>query len=157
MLENTLSIQPHCQMHRHDQRPVTRSFDAFFDLRLNKRLNKKTRLLIWDAIAPIMTSPWCVTAIAKYDINHILIPQKIWRQQSCWWPLTFLIKNLTRVSQTIEVQWQFNLGVIMIIDRVPPWPQYTSLCEYYRLSIYRCIMLHDIAHSTTASNVHLRY
>ena len=32
------------------QRPVTRSFDVFFDLRLNKRL-------IWDAIAPIVTSP----------------------------------------------------------------------------------------------------
>ena len=34
------------------QRPVTRSFDVFFDLRLNKRL----RLVIWDTIAPIMTS-----------------------------------------------------------------------------------------------------
>ena len=33
------------------QRPVTRSFDVFFDLRLNKRL----RLVIRDAIAPIMT------------------------------------------------------------------------------------------------------
>ena len=34
------------------QRPVTRSFDVFFDLRLNKRL----RLVILDANAPIMTS-----------------------------------------------------------------------------------------------------
>ena len=32
------------------QRPVTRSFYVFFDLRLNKRL------VIWDAIVPIMTS-----------------------------------------------------------------------------------------------------
>ena len=43
------------------QRPVTRSFDIFFDLRLNKRL----RLLIWDAIVAIMTSSngsiFCVT------------------------------------------------------------------------------------------------
>ena len=31
------------------QRPVTQSFDVFFDLRL-------LRLVIWDAIAPIMTS-----------------------------------------------------------------------------------------------------
>ena len=30
------------------QRPMTRRFDVFFDLRLNE-------LLIWDAIAPIMT------------------------------------------------------------------------------------------------------
>ena len=34
------------------QRPVTRSFDVFFDLRPNKRL----RLVIWDAIVLIMTS-----------------------------------------------------------------------------------------------------
>ena len=39
------------------QRPVTRSFDVFFELRLNKRLSKLARLVIWDAIAPIMTSP----------------------------------------------------------------------------------------------------
>ena len=35
------------------QRPVTWTFDVFFDLRLNKRL---VRLVIWDAIAPIVTS-----------------------------------------------------------------------------------------------------
>ena len=39
-------------------RPVTRSFDIFIDLRLNKQLHEKTivRLVIWDAIALIMTS-----------------------------------------------------------------------------------------------------
>ena len=35
------------------QRPVTLSFDVFFDLRLDKRL---VRLVIWDAIVSIMTS-----------------------------------------------------------------------------------------------------
>ena len=40
------------------QRPVTRSFGVFFDLRLNKRLSKQSwsMLVIWDAIAVIMTS-----------------------------------------------------------------------------------------------------
>ena len=38
------------------QRPVTRSFDVFFDLRLNKRLSKTVGLVIWDAIVVIMTS-----------------------------------------------------------------------------------------------------
>ena len=38
------------------QRPVTRSFDVFFDLRLNKRFSTLVRLVICDAIAPIMTS-----------------------------------------------------------------------------------------------------
>ena len=37
------------------QRPVM--FDVFFDLRLKKTVEKTTvRLVIWDAIAPIMTS-----------------------------------------------------------------------------------------------------
>ena len=40
------------------QRPVTRSFDVFFDLRLNKWLSKQSwvRLVIWDAIVLIMMS-----------------------------------------------------------------------------------------------------
>ena len=43
--------------HLASQRPVTGSFDVFFDLRLNRRLSKTTvRLVIWDTIAPIMTS-----------------------------------------------------------------------------------------------------
>ena len=39
-------------------RPVTQSFDVFFDMRLNKQLSKQwwVSLVIWDAIAPIMTS-----------------------------------------------------------------------------------------------------
>ena len=41
------------------QRPVTRSFDVFFDLRLDKRLSGDLRLVIWDAVAFIMTSLYC--------------------------------------------------------------------------------------------------
>ena len=37
------------------QRLVTRNFDVLFDLRLNKWLSKQW-LVIWDAIATIMTS-----------------------------------------------------------------------------------------------------
>ena len=38
------------------QRPVRRSFDVFFDLRLNKRLSKQSRMVIWNAIVLVMTS-----------------------------------------------------------------------------------------------------
>ena len=38
------------------QRAVMRSFDVFFDLRSNKLLSKIGRLVIWDAIGPIMMS-----------------------------------------------------------------------------------------------------
>ena len=39
------------------QRPVTRSFDVFFDLRLEETVEQTiVRLVILDAFAPIMTS-----------------------------------------------------------------------------------------------------
>ena len=39
------------------QRPVTQSFDVFFDLRLDQRLSKPlVRLVIWDDTVPILTS-----------------------------------------------------------------------------------------------------
>ena len=43
------------------QRPVTRRFDVFFDLGVNKRLSKQPamRLVIWDASELIMTSLQC--------------------------------------------------------------------------------------------------
>ena len=39
------------------QRPVTRSFEVFFDMRLNQRQTIETPV-IWDAIALIMTPLW---------------------------------------------------------------------------------------------------
>ena len=39
------------------QRSVTRSFDVFFDLHVNKQLSKQIpRLVIWDAIGLIVTA-----------------------------------------------------------------------------------------------------
>ena len=38
------------------KKPVARGFDVFFDLRLNKSLSKNRGLVIWDAIALILTS-----------------------------------------------------------------------------------------------------
>ena len=45
------------------QRPVTRSFDIFFDVRPNKRLSKQLRLVIWDAVARI------IIIIVRYHKN----------------------------------------------------------------------------------------
>ena len=41
------------------QRPMTRSFDVSFDLRPNKPLGQQPRLVIWNAIALILTSIYC--------------------------------------------------------------------------------------------------
>ena len=51
------------------QRPVTRSFDVFFDLRLNKRLNKQS-LVIWNAIVPIITSLLCSFIGLRTSISY---------------------------------------------------------------------------------------
>ena len=55
------------------QRPVTRSFDVFFDLRLNKRLSKQSwGWWFWDAIAPIMTSPQCLPPNLQWAMGSSL-------------------------------------------------------------------------------------
>ena len=54
------------------QRPVTRSFDIFFDLHLNKRL----RLTISDGIAPIITPLLCKE---YYLHRQILFAPISWR------------------------------------------------------------------------------
>ena len=45
------------------QRTVTRSFNVFFDLRLNKHLSIIQTPVIWDAIALIMTSLQCILIV----------------------------------------------------------------------------------------------
>ena len=51
------------------QRPVTRGFDVFFHLRLNKRLS--LRLVIWDAIVIIMTSFQCSETTHVYFLDSL--------------------------------------------------------------------------------------
>ena len=65
------------------QRPVTQSFDVFFDLCLNKRMSKMVRLVIWDAVAPIMTSPqWWKPSFGVYNLRY---KDKIAQKPSCFY------------------------------------------------------------------------
>ena len=66
------------------QRPVTRSFDAFFDLRLNKRLSNNGEAGIWNATAPIMTSlQW---KGAKHEVSRVVLgPEYSERAMSIVW------------------------------------------------------------------------
>ena len=50
-------------------RPVTRSFDVFFDLHLNKRMSKQSvvRLVIWGVIVPIMRSLLCTIIVVPHQ------------------------------------------------------------------------------------------
>ena len=106
------------------QRPVTRSFDVFFDLRLINRLSKQrqdkikfisrriqstnnshktiVKLVIWDTIAPIMTSlQW----------NHQLDLAKIWWAKllrSCPSWLTYCHTPLNSIPTTSDWSSSFR-------------------------------------------------
>ena len=62
----------------HTQRPVTRSFDVFFDLRLNKRLSKQPWGWWFEALS---WSLWrhCNDSIVQDGIYCI------WREEICTW------------------------------------------------------------------------
>ena len=59
------------------QRPMTRSCSVFFDQRMNKRLRKqwRSRLVIWDAIVPIMTSLLWFFFQLRCDVYTVKIPE----------------------------------------------------------------------------------
>ena len=59
------------------QRPVTRSFDVFFDLHLIKRSSKTlARLVIWDAIAPLLRH--CNEPFIQHDMSTKEQSQALW-------------------------------------------------------------------------------
>ena len=81
------------------QRPVTRSFDVFFDLRLNKQLSKPSRPpVIWDAIALIMMTIQC-----SVKSGELWQP---FRYSTCTFTATFIdltnlpLDKMTAISQT---------------------------------------------------------
>ena len=83
------------------QRPVTRSFDVFFDLRLNKRLSKQSWGCDWDAIAPIMSSlHW--TPVKK-------------RRKESWRIIYYRLQSGTYVSR-----WNWNKTSISQLNMY--WP-----------------------------------
>ena len=77
------------------QRPVTRSFDAFFDVRLNKRLSKKISRLRW------FETPWrsswrhCNADIYFSSSHRGSLRQKP-RGRRRWHVVGYLINNLIR-------------------------------------------------------------
>ena len=66
----------------HAQRPVTRSFDAFFDLRLNKQFNKQS----WG---------WWFESLSR----------SLWRHCNGCVVYLYILKDIIRESLTIRVSW----------------------------------------------------
>ena len=87
------------------QRPVTRSFDVFIDMRLNKRLSKQSRRRSFQTP---LCSLWrhCSDMSVKYDLDHEKFRGEFWSTSE--WDPTCIIKQYDRThtyhnSSTISV------------------------------------------------------
>ena len=87
------------------QRPVTRSFDVFFDLRLNKRLNKQSRGW-W------LETPSCplLRHCNDWDIKDGKLANRICHKQlsDWWWPSLLPSHKTVSVMQPCKT-WVNNL------------------------------------------------
>ena len=126
------------------QRPVMRTSDVFFDLRLNKRLSK---LVIWDAIAFIrrqwLTGPPPVASKRQHTdimiwekilVNRILITvwllkltvsdsnkRKMASMASCKLQLIFLVLKASKVAETQNVLCYMGKETLQRVYPGPGW------------------------------------
>ena len=78
------------------QRPVTRSFDVFFDVRPNKQLSKKSRGWWFETISP---SLWRHRNVSQ---NHTCLPDRFKSNFLCVvvWNIIFLVPKSSPLSHT---------------------------------------------------------
>ena len=87
------------------QRPVTQSFDVFFDLRLKKTVEKTImRLVICDPIAPIITSIYAL----KHDM---------WQAYSDHW---FILPAPVLIKREVYPMRYVHRGVVLCFTRRTP-------------------------------------
>ena len=99
------------------------SFDVLFALRLNKRLSKQLRLVIWDAITPVRTSPsWkdrsrLAGEFSTQSANNNTLRSHERHGVSNHWQLDLLLNSLLKpiTKETLK---------LCIID--PLWAETTS-------------------------------
>ena len=118
------------------QRPVTRSFDVFFDLRLNKRLSKQSWGWWFE------TPPW-----------------SLWRQCN-WYPTIYRVliricnhyQNCDTINKNIE-NYNVRIGVVVFfinINCITDWCTQVSIDDIDSLvqgcSISRALALKSVLH-----------
>ena len=86
----------------HAQRPVTRSFDVFFDLRLNKRLGKQS----WGW--------WFWRHLAHYDVNVIALPPNLEAERLIF-RLSQLLWNMAAISAIALSRWLSNFRAMRLL------------------------------------------
>ena len=101
----------------HTQRPMTRNFDIFFDLRLNKRLSKQS----WGW--------WFETPSHHYDVTYITHYQT---------PFLFEIVNPNVNPNISHVWWLFGVRC-SIIECLISLPSLTDECFRYLMYTSWCI------------------
>ena len=84
---------------RHTRRPVTRSFDVFFDIRLNKQLSKQPWVWWFE------TSSWSwwrhchVTCVAQCCFCDLTVIIKSCQHGYCWWPDAYVVLEHQQLPQ----------------------------------------------------------
>ena len=130
----------------HSQRPATRSFDAFFDLRLNKRLSKQSRRWWYETPS---SSLWC----------HWNVSQSLEAVRFVFW-IVGSLRNLTgtwTADESVKLQsnaitkttnfaiWYFtrsyNNTSYRILKRGPCVVSYKCI---FRLWLVFCLLLRKI-------------
>ena len=110
---------PHTHTHTHTQRPVTRSLDVFFDLRLNKRLSKQW----WGWWFETPSRHYDVTAM-KYDVITKHSKAKCFKVRAnlCnGWaaPLSgCLTKSVTALPKLLGIYPRFCFVILLVMYRV---------------------------------------
>ena len=128
------------------QRPVTRSFDAFFDLRLNKRLSKQS--WGWWFETPSQSlwrhcNVWfcCLGNCYKQTRDH-----DIYQQQECW--RLFVVKTLwhyvdNAFHHACRGIYATSNHTYCPLDRLAYWPG----CTENRYPLYPIsVMLSSVSH-----------
>ena len=96
------------------QRPVTRSFGVFFDLRLNKLLRKQSRRRWFETPSPSLWRHCHVTHATLAPINctgtqsHAL-SKSLDLEVACWALFQYPIRHLMTRSHKVSKQWDFYL------------------------------------------------
>ena len=137
------------------QRPVTQSFDVFFDLRLNKRLSKHS----WGWWFETLSRPlWrlCNVVSVLFPVNSLRHIDAIGLcHHGSWSPLVNIM--VCRLSGTVpnHYQNQGSLIVTWILRRKFQWFVFIKMHSVFLENTWKCC-LHNVGHfSSMVSCCHL--
>ena len=106
------------------QRPVTRSFDIFFHLRLNKRLNKQSWGWWFETPLPALwlhcnaTTHWYKWQYFIIDAHHDAVIK--WKHLPLYWPFVRWIHR-SPVNTSHKDQWRGALMFSLICSWINGW------------------------------------